>query len=86
MPTETQCPTEDAPAVLTIEEIRDRFDSEWILVGDPEVDGDLRVLRGKVLCHSRNRDEVYRRDLALRPRSAAYLYTGELPANAAIVL
>lgn len=86
----TDGPTPEAapgpPEVLTIEEIEARYDSEWVLVGDPEVDEDLRVLRGAVLCHSKDRDEMYRRDLELRPKSAAYLYTGEIPADAAIVL
>ena len=45
---------------MTIEEIETQFDGEWVLVGDPETDEYLQVIRGKVLCHSRDRDEVYR--------------------------
>jgi hypothetical protein len=81
-----QVATSEPPEVLTIEEIEARYDSEWILVGDPEVDEDLRVLRGTVLYHSKDRDEMYRRDLELRPKSAAYLYTGQFPEDAVIVL
>ena len=34
---------------MTIEEIESQFDSEWVLVGDPETNEHLEVLRGKVL-------------------------------------
>jgi hypothetical protein len=72
--------------VLTLAEIQSRYDSEWVLIEDPEVDEDLEIVRGKVLWHSKDRDEVYRKDMELRPRSAAYLYTGKLPTDAAVVL
>jgi hypothetical protein len=71
---------------LTIDEISDRFDSEWILVEDPETDADLQVLRGKVIAHSKDRDEVYRHAADKRPKRFAILYTGTPPANTAIVL
>ncbi len=44
---------------MTIEEIESQFDGEWVLVGDPETDYALKVTRGKVLCHSHDRDVVY---------------------------
>ena len=44
---------------MTIDEIEAQFDGEWVLVGDPELDPYQKVARGKVLCHSRDRDEVY---------------------------
>lgn len=72
--------------VLTIGEIETRFDSEWVLVEDPELTEHLEVVRGKVLCHSTNRDEVYRRAMELRPKHSAFLYLGEVPDDAVIVL
>jgi hypothetical protein len=72
--------------ILTTAEIQERFDSEWVLVGDPELDENLEVVRGKVIFHSKDRDEVYRKDMELRPRSAAYLFTGKMPEDTAIVL
>ena len=47
---------------------------------------DLDVRSGKVLFHDKNRDEVYRRAVRLRPKNFAMLYTGKLPKDAAIVL
>ena len=62
--------------VLTIQEIEARYESEWILVGDPEVTSQLEVIGGKVLYHSKDRDEVYQKAIELRPKHSAYLYTG----------
>ena len=71
---------------MTIEEIRSRFESEWILIEDPETNEALDVLGGKVIHHSRDRDEVYRKAVSLRPARSAVLYTGEMPEGTAVVL
>ena len=72
--------------VLTIAEIETRFQSEWVLVEDPQTDETLEVQSGKVCFHSKDRDEVYRKAVELRPKRFAMLYTGELPKDTAIVL
>jgi hypothetical protein len=71
---------------MTIQEIEARFDSEWVLVENPRTNEALEVLSGKVLHHCKDRDEVYRRAVALRPGRCAVLYTGEIPEDIAIVL
>lgn len=71
---------------MTIEEIRSQFDSEWILLEDPETDEALEVLSGKVIHHSRDRDEVYRKAVSLRPKRSALVYTGEIPEDTAVAL
>ena len=65
--------------VLTVEEIKARFDAEWILVEDPKVTPQLEVIGGRVLYHSADRDEVYQKAVELRPKHSAYLYTGQMP-------
>ena len=72
--------------ILSIEEIESRFDSEWILVEDPELDPHLKVLRGTVVWHSKDRDEVHQKLLELRPRHPALFHTGRMPEGTAIVL
>jgi len=72
--------------VLTVEQVKKRFDSEWILLADPKVDASGRVLSGRVAAHSRDRDEVYRRAVELKLNSSATLYTGKIPHGTAIVL
>ena len=72
--------------ILSLAEIHARFASEWVLVGDPELDESLAVIRGRVLWHSPNRDDVYRKARELRPHHSAILYTGTLPDTTAVVL
>lgn len=72
--------------VLTIAQIEAQFDSEWILVGEPQTNESLEVQSGKVLWHSKDRDEVYRKAVELRPRRSAMLYTGKMPKDTAVVL
>jgi hypothetical protein len=71
---------------MTLAQIEDRFESEWVLVSDPEVDEHLQVTGGRVLWHSKDRDEVDRKLLELRPKVFATLYTGRIPKDAAVIL
>ena len=62
---------------MTLQEMEAAFDSEWILVGDPETNEALEVLKGTVLCHSKDRDEVYRAAVKLGLKHIAVFYTGK---------
>lgn len=68
--------------VLTMEEIRNRFDSEWVLLGAPVTTQELEIIEGELLAHSPNRDEI---DEALRetPTGARYavFWVGDRPDN-----
>jgi hypothetical protein len=72
--------------VMSLEKIKDQFNSEWILLGDPETTVDLEVKKGTLLYHSKDRDEVYRKARELSPKHSAILYTGSLPEGTMIVL
>lgn len=72
--------------MLTISEIEDRFGEQWVLIQDPVFDRDGEVIKGRVLYHSHDRDEFDRRSLDFRVPHAAVLYTGEMPADLAVVL
>ncbi len=71
---------------MTIAEIESQFESEWVLIQDPRTDEGLNVLAGRVLYHSKDRDEVYREAVSLRPKRSAVVYTGEIPEETAVVL
>ena len=71
---------------LTVAEIRSQFPSEWVLVEEPHTDESFEVQSGNVLYHAKDRDEVYRKAIELRPKRFAMLYTGTMPKNTAIVL
>lgn len=72
--------------IMTVEEMRVQFESEWVLVENPQTNDALEVLKGKILHHSKDRDEVYRKAVALRPKRSAIVYTGEIPEDTAVVL
>ena len=72
--------------VLTIAQIEAQFSLEWVLVEEPETNQALEVQRGKVRWHSKDREEVYRKAVELRPKRFAVLYTGQMPEDTAIVL
>lgn len=72
--------------IMTIDEMQSEFESEWILVDEPETDENLTVRRGKVVWHSKDRDEVYRKAIELRPKRFAMLYTGKPEKDSAVIL
>jgi len=72
--------------VMTLAEIEDNYPSEWVLVADPKLDDELEVVRGRVVWHSKDRDEVYHKAVELRPKHSAFLYTGEIPEGTAVIL
>ncbi len=72
--------------VMSLAEIEAKFDSEWVLLEDPETDESLAVRRGHVLWHSKNRDEVYSKAREFKPKHSAILFTGKIPEDEAVVL
>lgn len=72
--------------VMSLAEIQTQFESEWVLLEDPETTDALEVKSGKVLWHSKDRDEVYRKARDLRPGHSAILFTGKLPEEMVVVL
>ena len=54
--------------ILTMDEIRRRYDGEWVLIADPEVNDYQEVLHGRVVYHHADRDVFDREVLKLPPR------------------
>ena len=72
--------------ILTLAEIEARFSSEWVLLEEPKLSDTLDVQGGRVLFHSKDREEVYRKAIELRPKRFAMLFTGTMPEGTVIVL
>ena len=66
---------------LTVAEITEQFDNEGVLLGDPKFTEWHEPVWGRVLWHGKDKEELYRKDGELRPKSAAYLFTGPPPDN-----
>ncbi|MBI4657412.1 MAG: hypothetical protein HY735_00960 [Verrucomicrobia bacterium] len=72
--------------ILTAQNMRRLFPGEWLLIRDPKLDQDLNLIAGRVIAHSANRDDVYRRLLKASGKSLSIEYTGELPTDHAVAL
>ena len=64
---------------ITYAEIKKRYDGEWVLIVDPVTTKDLEIVKGKVLWHSKDRDEVYRKAMEIKPKHSAVLFLGNPP-------
>lgn len=66
--------------ILTAAEIRDRYPREWVLIADTESDDLWNVIRGEVLAHSPQREEIDRALTNFKDvRSISIEYTGPIP-------
>ena len=71
---------------LTIDEINRLYPDEWVLIGDPETDGEQKRLCGQVLCHSKDRHQVYDEAQRTTCSHIATHFTGTVPDDMVRVL
>lgn len=72
--------------ILTIEEMRYRYDGEWLLIAYKELDQHLKVLSGEVLAHSIDRDKVYAALPLGRGKDIAIECFAKIPEDLAFIL
>lgn len=86
MATATKSATTDE--ILTMDEIKNRFNSEWVLIADPETDQFHNVLSGKVIYHNSDRLVFDREVLQLdsHPKDFAVFFTGKTPEGVSYLL
>ena len=72
--------------MLSIQDIRERYDGEWLLITYAELDEDLNVVRGEVIAHSPDRDQIYGNLLTAKDRPVAIEYVGAIPEDLAVIL
>ena len=63
----------------TIENIKKRFKNEWVLVEVLEKDKLNQPIKGKVIAHSKNRDDTYDAMTRTKARDIAHFYSGKIP-------
>jgi len=73
-------------AGLTFQEMKAKYPGEWLLIGDPELDPSFHAKSGKVLAHSRSRDEIYRQLARVPGKRVSVEYAGQVPADLAVAL
>jgi hypothetical protein len=72
--------------VLTLEEMKHRYDREWLLIAYTEIDEDFNVIRGEVLAHSPSQEEIYQALPLRQNRAVAIEYIGQIPEDLAFML
>ena len=72
--------------MLTIEEIEARYAPEWVLIAEPQIDDEQRLLGGRVVSTSTESDELYRKATELGLDRIAVRYLGTWPDDMAFVL
>ncbi len=74
-------------SVMTTEEIKAKFDSQWVLLEDTETDGCLEVKSGKLISRGKDKGRVVRAGLWVSPpRHLALLCSGEFPDEPVMIL
>lgn len=67
-----------------ISKLKRRYPKEWLLLTDVVADELTRPVKGKLVAHSKNRDEIYERLRHLRG-STCVEYAGKIPKNLVFV-
>lgn len=63
--------------ILTMEEIEQKFDGEWVLIEDVETDEKLEVVSGKVVFHGKDKDALHEKAMKSKSDHLATLYIGK---------
>ena len=71
---------------MRLEEIKQLYPDEWVLIEFAELDEELKVVEGAVIVHSRNKQEIYKKLLELDNEKIAIEFTGDMPEEPAYLL
>ena len=72
--------------VMSWKEIEETFDSEWVIIEDPELTHSRDIVQGKVIFHSKDEAEVHDKAMELLRMRHAIIYIGGTPAGWELVL
>ncbi len=70
--------------VLTKEQMKAKYPNQWLLVTDYEVDASTSLRKGRVVAHSKDREEIHR---ALKKHlgNLCIHFTGSLPRDTGVL-
>lgn len=74
--------------MLSIEQVNEQYDGEWVFLIDCTTDKDGNVLGGEVAIHSKSRDEVFRGMQKYKKVDTLFSirYAGKLPEGVEVIL
>ena len=70
--------------LLTKEKIKSKYPNQWLLLKDVKLDAATTLRKGRVIAHSKSRDEIHR---ALKKHSGNLCihFTGSLPPDTGVI-
>ncbi len=71
--------------VQTISVLKRRYPKEWLLLTHVTADQLTRPVKGKLVAHSKNRDEIYDRLADIKSKEVCITYTGKIPEKLVVV-
>jgi hypothetical protein len=48
------------PEILSLDQMKQRYHDEWLLIAYTDIDENLAVLQGEVLAHAQNANDLYK--------------------------
>ena len=70
---------------MRVGEIKEKYKGEWILIINPVVSAETKIVDGDVAFHSKDRGEVHRK-LSDFKGNKALIYAGEIPEDVEVLL
>ncbi len=71
---------------MTFEEIEQNYNGQWVLIAYTETDENLQVVKGKVIAHSVNKQDIYQALETAEEQALAIEYLGRVPEDVAYIL
>lgn len=68
------------------ENILEQYKDEWVLIDVKETNEDFTIKEGNVIAHSKDKEDIYKKLLEIRPKNFSIEYAGKIPENLAVVL
>ena len=65
--------------VFTTKELEARYSGEWVLLVNPVQNELMEPMRGELVFHSKDREEVYKEAHERKDAHTAIFYVGKLP-------
>lgn len=62
---------------MTLDEIKQCYPNEWVLIEFTALDEELKIVDGEVLAHSPSRDDIDEKLMVLKSEKIALEFTGE---------
>ncbi|HEV8719630.1 MAG TPA: hypothetical protein VGW77_03210 [Candidatus Binatia bacterium] len=72
--------------IFMMKEFEARYSGEWVLLVNPVHNDLMEPIRGELVFHSKDRDEVYKEAHKRKDAHTAIFYVGKLPEDLVVVL